>query len=92
MAIFTKTFVRCDACDHEAELPSSNGSGSWYKVETQIHRLDQQAEKSETITSRSMELCPSCYSALQDSEFSTLFETGKEGAPSPVVSITPDTD
>ena len=91
MAIFTKTFVRCDACDQEAELPSSNG-GSWYKVETQIHRLDQKAEKGDNVTNRIVELCPRCYSALQDSEFSSLFEEGKKAPVPSVVSITPDTD
>ena len=90
MAIFTKTFVRCDACDQELEMPSNNGSGNWVRVRTEIRRLDE--NEGEVLVKRSAELCSRCYSALQDSEFSTLFEAGSPESTSSVVPISGSSD
>ena len=37
MAVFTKTYVQCDLCEQQRELPES-GDG-WFRVEATISKL-----------------------------------------------------
>ena len=71
MAVFTKTYVQCDLCEQQRELPM-NGDG-WYKIEAQISRLNATANANDKITSRVSDICQTCFSAVQEGEFSHLF-------------------
>lgn len=72
MAIFTKTFIRCDSCDGEHELPA--GDEEWLRVKVEINTLELDGSAGTERVKRQIDLCPRCFSALQESEFSNLFE------------------
>lgn len=71
MAVFTKTYVQCDLCEQQRELPT-NGEG-WFKVETTIRRLNAVATANDPVATRVSDVCQSCFSAIQEGEFSHLF-------------------
>ncbi|HVO31806.1 MAG TPA: hypothetical protein VMV18_13760 [bacterium] len=73
MAVFTRTYVQCDLCEQQRELPM-NGEG-WYKVETTIRRLNAVAAPNEPLATRVSDVCQSCFAAIQEGEFSHLFFT-----------------
>jgi hypothetical protein len=71
MAIFTKTFVRCDACEEEHELPKHQ-EGEWFHIRTEVRKLNE--VDGEPQVRREADFCPRCYEAVRESEFSMLFE------------------
>ncbi len=71
MAVFTKTYVQCDLCEAQREL-SANGDG-WYRVETSINKLGAGNVPGEKVFSRASDVCASCFNAIQEGEFSSLF-------------------
>ena len=71
MAVFTKTYVQCDLCEQQRELPTT-GDG-WFTVESSISRLTAGANGNDKVSSRVSDICQSCFSAVQEGEFSHLF-------------------
>lgn len=80
MAVFTKTYVQCDLCEQQRELPA-NGDG-WYRIEANISKLGAANAPGEKVSTRATDICASCYGAIQDGEFSNLFfaEKSSNGA------------
>ena len=85
MAVFTKTYVQCDLCEQQRELPT-NGDG-WYKVEASVRRLNATATPNEPISSRVSDICETCFAAIHEGEFSHLFFA--EARPRPVAAPAP---
>ena len=71
MAVFTKTYVQCDLCEQQRELPT-NGDG-WYKVEASIRRLNATANPNDAVSNHVSDICQTCFTAVQEGEFSHLF-------------------
>ena len=78
MAVFTKTYVQCDLCEQQREL-SASGDG-WYRVEASIAKLAQHGASAQAdgpagdkVTTRSTDICATCFGAIQEGEFSSLF-------------------
>ncbi len=71
MAVFTKTYVQCDLCEQSRELPVT-GEG-WYRIEANITRLGAGNSPSDKLTLRVSDICQSCFAAVQEGEFSSLF-------------------
>lgn len=88
MAVFTKTYVQCDLCEAQRELPM-NGDG-WYRVEASVSRLTTSATPNEKVSGRTSDICQGCYSAVLDGEFSNLFAAEHQEKP-PAPKIAPVT-
>lgn len=71
MAVFTKTYVQCDLCEQQRELPST-GDG-WFRVEATICKLGAGNAAGEKVSSRATDICATCFGAIQEGEFSNLF-------------------
>lgn len=71
MAVFTKTYVQCDLCEQQRELPDS-GDG-WFRVEATISKLASGSTAGEKVVQRATDICATCYGAIQEGEFSNLF-------------------
>lgn len=76
MTLFTKTFARCDICDAERELPGD--AGEWLQIRTEVRRLAD-GQPGEVHATRQVDLCPRCYAAIRESEFSSLFGSESDG-------------
>jgi hypothetical protein len=89
MAVFTKTYVQCDLCEAQREL-SSSGDG-WYRVETNVNKLAAGNVAGEKVFSRASDVCSTCFTAIQEGEFSNLFLPERApSAPRPMVKpVTP---
>lgn len=87
MAVFTKTYVQCDLCEQQHELPM-NGEG-WYKIETAIKRLNAAANPNDPVANRVSDVCQTCFSAIQEGEFSHLFFAERSERPINKPSIAP---
>jgi hypothetical protein len=86
MAVFTKTYVQCDLCEAQRELPMS-GEG-FYRVEAQVSRLGAGAStSSDKVSSRTSDICQSCFGALQEGEWSNLFFGEKKSGPKPLSAV-----
>lgn len=72
MAVFTKTYVQCDLCEAQCELPTK-GTEGFYRVESTVSRLNATAAPDEKLTTRTSDICQTCYGAVQEGEFSALF-------------------
>lgn len=81
MAVFTKTYVQCDLCEAQRELPT-NGDG-WYRVETNVSKLGSANTPGEKVFGRASDVCSSCFNAIQEGEFSSLF-LQERGSPRPM--------
>ena len=83
MAVFTKTYVQCDLCEQQRELPAS-GEG-WFRIDAAISKLGSGSPSSEKVSTRQTDICGTCFGAIQDGEFSNLFfadrGNGKPAAP-----------
>ena len=75
MAVFTKTYVQCDLCEQQRELPA-NGDG-WYRCEANISKLGASNSAGDKVSTRTTDICASCFGAIQDGEFSNLFFADK---------------
>jgi hypothetical protein len=81
MAVFTKTYVQCDLCEQQRELPES-GDG-WFRVDATISKLASGNSAGEKVVHRATDICATCFGAIQEGEFSNLFfaERGTNGKP-----------
>ncbi len=89
MAVFTKTYVQCDLCEAQCELPTKDADG-FYRVESTVSRLNATAAPNEKLATRTSDICQTCYSAVQEGEFSTLFFAERQAsAPRPRIAPVP---
>ena len=89
MAVFTKTYVQCDLCEAQRELNTS--ADGWYRVETNVNKLGPSNGTGEKVFSRSADVCSTCFTAIQEGEFSSLFLPDRNAArpmPKPVTPVT----
>jgi hypothetical protein len=87
MAVFTKTYVQCDLCEQQRELPA-NGDG-WFRCEANISKLGASNAAGEKVSTRTTDICASCYGAIQDGEFSNLFFAEKSNGAKPAAQQPP---
>lgn len=71
MAVFTKTYVQCDLCEQQRELPAS-GDG-WFRIDAAISKLGSGNSSGEKVSARATDICSTCFGAIQEGEFSNLF-------------------
>ena len=91
MAVFTKTYVQCDLCEQQRELPAS-GDG-WFRVDATISKLASGNSAGEKVVARATDICATCFGAIQEGEFSNLFfaerssSNGKPATPPKIVPV-----
>ena len=92
MAVFTKTYVQCDLCEQQRELPMS-GTEGFYRVEAQVSRLGAAGTGTvgEKMSGKTSDICQSCFQAMQEGEWSNLFfgSAREERRPAPSQSGVP---